>query len=294
MREIRVKSVLNRHKKRDPWFLDDYSVNPYAGCSFNCLYCYIRGSKYGKDMGASLSVKVNAPEVLEKQLKRRAERGEYGIIALATSTEPYQKIEEKTKLTRRLLEVILKYRFPVHLLTKSPLALRDMDLLRKIDREALLPQDLRERPGRGVIINYSFSTLNPALARKLEPGAPPPEARLEAMEEFSKAGFLAGVSLIPALPFLSDSQEEMERLVEETKRHGAKFLFAGALTLFGNSPYHSKSLYYEFLREHYPDLLPRYKSLFRIFPQPPKEYQRKLQILAERLCKKYGLTPGLV
>ncbi|RLF44248.1 MAG: radical SAM protein, partial [Thermoplasmata archaeon] len=107
--EIRVKSILNKHRKRDDWFLDDYSVNPYSGCSFNCIYCYIRGSKYGENMVKSLSVKINAPELLEKQLSRRAEKGKYGIISLSSSTEPYMPIEEKLKLTRRLLEIILKY-----------------------------------------------------------------------------------------------------------------------------------------------------------------------------------------
>jgi len=79
--QIQIKSILNKHKKRDNWFLDGYSVNPYSGCSFNCIYCYIRGSKYGENMAKALSIKVNAAEVLEKQLLRGAEKEEYGIIA---------------------------------------------------------------------------------------------------------------------------------------------------------------------------------------------------------------------
>jgi len=78
MRRIQVKSILNKHKKGDDWFLDDYSVNPYSGCSFNCIYCYIRGSKYGENMAETFSIKVNSPEVLERQLRRRAMRNEYG------------------------------------------------------------------------------------------------------------------------------------------------------------------------------------------------------------------------
>jgi len=170
-REIYVKSILNKHKKRDDWFSNDYSVNPYSGCSFNCIYCYIRGSKYGENMAKTLSVKLNAPEVLDKQLKRRAKKKEYGIIALSTSTEPYQTIEKETKLTRSLLEIILKYRLPVHILTKSTLVLRDLDLLEEIDEKAILPDDLKNRLNRGVIINFSISTLNEKLAKILEPGA---------------------------------------------------------------------------------------------------------------------------
>jgi len=92
--EIRVKSILNKHKKRDDWFLDDYSINLYSDCSFNCIYCYIRGSKYGENMTKTLSVKINASGLLEKQLSRKAKRGGYGDFALSSSTEPYMPIEE--------------------------------------------------------------------------------------------------------------------------------------------------------------------------------------------------------
>lgn len=78
--EIQVKSILNKTKRRDPWFLDDYTINPYSGCSFNCLYCYIRGSKYGINMEEKTAVKTNAPELLEKQLSSRAKKGQYGFI----------------------------------------------------------------------------------------------------------------------------------------------------------------------------------------------------------------------
>ena len=88
-REIQVKTVLNKTKRRDAWFLDDYTINPYSGCSFNCLYCYIRGSKYGIHMEEKLSIKANAVEVLEKQLSNRAKKGQYGIIVLSSATDPY-------------------------------------------------------------------------------------------------------------------------------------------------------------------------------------------------------------
>jgi DNA repair photolyase len=97
--EVEVKSVLNKHKKRDAWFLDDYTINPYQRCSVNCLYCYIRGSKYGENMAERLSAKVNAPEILEKQLRQRTKKNEYGFIVLASATDPYMPIEEKYRLT---------------------------------------------------------------------------------------------------------------------------------------------------------------------------------------------------
>lgn len=187
--EIQVKSILNKHKKRDDWFLDDYSVNPYSGCSFNCIYCYIRGSKYGENMAKTLSAKVNAPELLERQLSRRAKKGEYGIIALSSSTEPYMPIEERLKLTRKLLEIILKYKFPVEVATKSKLVLRDLDLLKEIDKNAIVPVDLKLKLKHGVIISFSISTLDEKLAKIVEPGAPKPIERLETMQKCKEEGF---------------------------------------------------------------------------------------------------------
>ena len=139
VKEILSKTILNKHKKRDEWFLDDYSLNPYQLCDFNCIYCHIRGSKYGKNMKQGLSAKINAPALLEKELLKRVKRKEYGFIALSSSTEPWMHIEEEYKLTRKCLEVIAKFKFPVHCLTKSTLILRDLNLLEEIDEKAILP-----------------------------------------------------------------------------------------------------------------------------------------------------------
>src|SRR5450432_2884846 len=97
IRTKEVKSVLNRHKRKDEWFLDDYSVNPYEGCGFNCLYCYIRGSKYGENMSEKLSVKSNALEILDRQLFNRAKKDQRGFVVLASATDPYMEIEKSYK-----------------------------------------------------------------------------------------------------------------------------------------------------------------------------------------------------
>ena len=129
-------------------------------------------------MEKSFSVKINAPEVLEKQLKRRAKKKEYGILLYPT--EPYQAIEKETKLTRKLLEIILKYRFHPYLI-KSTLALRDLDLLKEIDERAIFPEDLKDKLNRDMIINFSFSTLNENLAEILELEVLKPKERLKIM-----------------------------------------------------------------------------------------------------------------
>ncbi|MCP2520308.1 radical SAM protein [SCandidatus Aminicenantes bacterium Aminicenantia_JdfR_composite] len=292
--EIQVKSILNKHKKRDDWFLDDYSVNPYSGCSFNCIYCYIRGSKYGENMAKTLSVKVNAPELLERQLSRRAEKGEYGIIALSSSTEPYMPLEEKLKITRKLLKIILKYRFPVEVATKSNLVLRDLDILKEIDKKAILPSDLKPRLKHGLIILFSISTLDERLAKILEPGAPVPEKRLETMKKCKDEGLFTGMCFIPVLPFLSDSEEQLEEMIKTAKKYGADFIFVGGLTLFGNGQADSRTLYYRFLERYYPELVPKYKSLYRIFASPSKEYLKKLEERSKEICKKHNIRYKIV
>jgi len=292
--QVQVRSVLNKHKNRDAWFLDDYSINPYYGCSFNCIYCYTKGSKYGEHIMKGLSAKINAPTILEKQLKRRSRKGEYGIIALSTSTEAYMQIEEKLNLTRSILKIILRYRFPVHILTKSKLVLRDMDILKKIDENARLPKDLEQKLDHGVIISFSISTLDEKLAKILEPGAPKPTERLETMKKFKEAGFLTGVCFIPVLPFLSDSEEQLDEMVKTAAEYGADFCLIGALTLFGSGPRDCKTLYYRFLEEYYPELVPKYKKLYGNFWAPSNQYQKRLEEISRRLCEKYGVKNRII
>ena len=96
-----VKSVLNKHKKRDSWFLDDYSVNPYEGCGFNCSYCYIRGSKYGENLAEKITVKQNAVEILDKQLATRAKKNQFGFIAVGSATDAYMQVEKDLLQTQK-------------------------------------------------------------------------------------------------------------------------------------------------------------------------------------------------
>ncbi len=284
VKEIHVKTILNKHKRRDSWFLDDYSLNPYQLCQYNCLYCYIRGSKYGENMTDGLAVKINAVQLLEKELRRRALRMEYGFIALSSSTEPWQPVEEKYRITRKCLEVISKYRFPVHCLTKSRLILRDLDLLKEVSEKAILPSDLLWLR-RGALVTLSISSLNDKIAGIFEPGAPKPKERLDVLCKVREEGLYAGIAYIPVLPFISDSVEDLEEMIKTAKEHNASYVFVGALTLYG----FGKRLYYRVLEKHFPELLTRYKRLFRIFSYPSREYQSKLEKRARKICEKYGV-----
>jgi DNA repair photolyase len=294
MRQKQAKSVLNKQKQRDSWFLTEYSVNAYEGCSCNCLYCYVRGSKYGENMDNGLAVKSNVLEVLEKQLQAKAKKGQYGIVVVGSATDAYLHHEEKWRLTEGMLKLFLKYRFPVFISTKSTLVLRDVALLKQIDKAAILPEDLKASLGRGVILSTSLSMMNEQIGRMLEPGAATPIGRLKMLQQLKQQDFLCGVNAIPILPFISDTEEELEKIISSARGHGADYILVGGLTLFGKGPADSKTLYYEFLKRYDPSLIPKYEKMYGSNFFPPKKYQEELKLKAERICAKYNIRTAIL
>lgn len=273
--------------------MDDYTLNPYSGCSFNCLFCYIRGSKYGTHMEDKLGVKENAEEVLDRQLHNRAKKGQYGVIVFSSATEPYLQFEEKLMRTRNLLSIILKHRFPVHMLTRSHLIERDIDLLHQIDRTAILPQHLQHRTTRGVFVTFSFSTTDDKIAKIFEPGATPPSIRLTTLKKMLDAGFHSGVSMMPMLPYITDTGAHLHELFTTFKKLGAHYLYPAGLTLFGNETSDSRTLVFRAVEKYYPELLPRYQKLFSASDYLPAYYQQAFAKKMKELSDQYNL-PQLI
>lgn len=294
IQEIQAKTILNKKKKRDSWFLDEFTVNAYEGCSMNCLYCYVRGSKYGVNMEDALSVKINAPEVLEKQLQFRVKKQQYGFVVLSSATDAYMPVDTRYGMTKKFLELFLKYQFPVHIITKSNGVLQDIDILKNIDSNAILPDDLKTSLNRGTLITFSISSLDQNITDHLEPGAIAPLKRLEAMQKIKEAGFLTGLNCLPVLPFISDSEEKMEEMISTAKKYGADYILIGGLTLFGKDPASSKTLYYKFLERYHPHLVQQYKSLYRIWPFPPKQYHENINNIVKTLCAKYNIRNSIL
>ena len=288
-----VKSILNKHKKRDNWFLDDYSINPYEGCGFNCTYCYVHGSKYGENLAEKIVIKKDAVAILDKQLSNLAKKGQFGFITVGSATDAYMQVEEEIGLTKELLQVILKHRFPVFISTKSELIKRDLELLKQIDANAILPEDLKQNPGRGVIISFSFSTLDENLAKQLEPGAPSPQKRLETLKICSDSGFLSGVNAMPLLPYISDTDEEIEKIVAAAKQYNAKYILIAGLTLFGNDERDCKQLVFKFLRNNYPDLLEKYNKMYGSVYYSSWQYQQELKKRGDAHCERYKIKNSL-
>jgi len=294
LQQKQVKSVLNKHKQRDSWFLTDYSVNAYEGCSCNCLYCYIRGSKYGENMEAGIMVKSNVLEILEKQLHTKAKKGQYGFVTVGSATDAYMHHEEKLKFTEGILKLLLKYHFPVFISTKSKLILRDVDLLREIDKTAILPGDLNKSLNRGVILSVSVSTMEEKITNMLEPGAVTPETRLQVLQQLKKEGFLTGVNAIPILPCISDSETELEKIILATKKHEADYILVGGLTLFGEGIADSKTLYFNFLKRYDPSLVQEYEKLYGGNYFPSKQYLLELKLKSEKICAKYKIRTSIL
>ncbi|MFT5820354.1 MAG: DNA repair photolyase [Crocinitomix sp.] len=293
-KEKEVKSILNKTKKRDPWFLDDYTINLYSSCSFNCLYCYIRGSKYGLNLEQSLTVKTNAIEVLDRQLFNRAKKGKYGIIVLSSATDPYLKIEEDYQMTRQALTVILKHKFPVHMITKSSGIERDFDLLHDIDKAAVLPNDLKGKLTGGTIITYSFSTLDDKVGHIFEPGAVAPSIRLRTLEKTVKDGFLTGVSLMPLLPFISDTTEALNLFYETFKKINTAYVMPASITLFGNGKADSNTLILGAIKKHYPELENKYLKYFASGSEMPGYYKKAFKTKMEELALTYALKNRII
>ena len=289
IREIEVKSVLNRKKHRDSWFLDEYTFNPYSSCSFNCLYCYIRGSKYGENLAKSLSVKINALELLDRQMYNRAKKSEQAFVVIASATDPYLPVEEEYQITRGALELALKHRFPVHIITKSNLVERDFDLLHQIDRDAKLPIDLQESLGRGALITFSFSTIDDAIGKIFESAAPSPTSRLKTLKRTKKEGFLSGVSMMPLIPYITDTTESLHSMFAAFKEVGADYVMPATITLWGNGKSDSKTLMMKAIQKNFSELYPKYQKFFSNSDQMPTYYQKAFYNKMKELSKEYEL-----
>lgn len=303
---LEVKSILNKKKKRDSWFLDDYTINPYSACSFNCLFCYTKGSKWGNNMSDKVSIKANALDILEKQLHLRAKKQQFGFIVMSSSTDPYLHFEKDTLLTRQMLELIHKYRFPVHMITRSDLIVRDLDILHQINRDAILPPDLSTKLKDKVLITFSFSTIEQSVANIFEPGATQIEDRLQTLNTCLKEGFKSGVSLMPLLPFISDTKEQLEKTFSTFGKMKINYILPASLTLFGNERGDSKWLMFRAIEKHYPHLIEKYKSYFDHSTHLPERmnssgqsgmpdfYNQAFYKKIKELCTKYGLKDRIL
>ena len=284
-----AKSIINRNDSPDVPF--DLSVNPYRGCEHGCIYCFARpshaflGLSPGLDFESRIFVKEDAPALLAAELAKPGYVPK--AITLGANTDPYQPVERKLALTRRILEVLSQFRHPVCIVTKSALVQRDIDLLAPMAAERL------------AAVAVSVTTLDRNLARRLEPRAATPERRLETITALSSAGIPVAVLSSPMIPALNDA--ELEHILEAGAAAGA----SSAGYTFLRLPLELAPLFEEWLAEHAPDKAKHVMSLIRqsrggkaydstwgVRMKGTGPYAELLRLRFERARRRYGLERG--
>jgi DNA repair photolyase len=267
--EVRARSVLNRVPGKSPMPFR-WTINPYRGCSHACVYCFARPThRYldfdaGRDFEREIIVKVNAPEVLRVELARPSWGHEH--VALGTNTDPYQWVEGRYRLMRGIWEALRDAANPCSILTKSPLLLRDLDLMLEIAARTEFSAML------------SIPTLDEKAWRATEPHTPSPRARLEAVAELNRAGIPTGVLIAPLMPGINDAPEQIEPLLAGALEAGAQRVGGTTLHLRGEV----RDVFMEWLRRERPELVERYEQMYRGGAHAPAEERKRLAGLLRR------------
>jgi len=273
---LTARSLLNRCTGvRMPF---TWTINPYRGCEFACKYCYARYThefmemRDGVDFERKIYVKQYAAGLLRGEL-RKVKAGEE--IAIGTATDPYQPAEKRYEITRAILEELsLHTGLEIGIVTKSTLVVRDIDVLRRV------------AAGNKLFVNVTITTLKTELARILEPRAPRPDLRLDAVRKLNEAGVAAGVICAPVLPGITDSTADLEALVEATAQAHGKYIFANPLFL---KPC-SAAVFLPFLEKEFPHLVKSYRDRFASGAFVAKSYRRRISDLMAKLRQKHGIV----
>ncbi|MEX1135866.1 MAG: PA0069 family radical SAM protein [Balneolales bacterium] len=281
------KTAITRNDSPDVGF--EFSFNPYRGCEHGCIYCYARptheylGYSAGFDFESKIMVKKDAPDLLRKQLGSLKWQPQ-GIM-LSGVTDPYQPVERKLELTRACLKVLAEFRNPFSIITKNFLVTRDIEILAEMAEH------------HAVKVNLSVTTLDPELARVMEPRTSTPERRLEAIRKLTEAGVPVGVMVAPVIPALTD--HEMPAIIKAAAEAGAET--AGYVVL--RLPFAVKSLFEDWLESHFPDrkdkIISRIKDLrggkmydsnFKSRMRGEGEFSRQMNQVFKMACRKGGLN----
>lgn len=274
-RPLPSRSILNKTTSRRglPF---THAINPYRGCEFGCQYCYARYTHEFMEMAPEefekkIYFKQNAAWLLEQELKRLKPGSE---IALGTATDPYQPLERKQRVTRSLLEVFARQSgLRLGIVTKSPLIVRDLDLLKQIGK--------RNR----VAVHVTVTTTDAKLARILEPRAPRPDLRLLAVRQLRQAGVRVGVMCSPLMPGITDNRASMDAVARAASEAKASFFVSGALFL---KPC-SLPTFFAFVEKHFPGQIEAYRRRYEKSAFVSAEYRKRMAELVNAVTRKYGL-----
>ncbi len=272
---IGTRSILNRcNVPRMPF---SWTINPYRGCEFACKYCYARYTHEFMEMrdGLDFERKIYAKQHTAEQLRRDLRRVKPGEeIAIGTATDPWQPAERRYQVTRGIMEELARHRgLKLGIVTKSTLVLRDLDVLREVARRNQL------------FVNITITTLNADLARLLEPRAPRPDLRLDAVSKLVEGGLEAGVICAPVIPGITDAPCDLDALVRAVAQAGGKYIYANPLFL---KPCSAK-VFLPFLEEKFPQLVKSYQARYGERAFVDTAYRRRISGLMAKLRRKHGL-----
>jgi DNA repair photolyase len=282
VREIKAKSILLKHNKIDSWFISRYGMNLYRGCAHDCVYCDARSERYQVDgvFGEDVAVKTNAVEVLRRELRpigRRIKLKPCYVMLGGGVGDCYQLVEEQYHLTRRTLQLLFEYRWPVHILTKSILVKRDLDVIERINQQ------------NRAIVSISFSSTNDELGAVFEPHVPPPSERLKTLAFFKRKGIACGMFLLPVIPFITDTPEMIADALRKADEVGVDFVIFGGMTLKNGR---QQEHFFSLLRNNYPELLARYEQIYgeNKWGQATQEYYNTINSIFRELSRKYKVA----
>lgn len=255
IKEVECRSLLNKSA------LADYCINPYVGCQHACKYCYAesytrRFASHREAWGQFVDVKINAPTILAKEIRKKSK----GTVYISSLTDAYQPLERKYELTRKLLEILLRYQFPISIQTKSALVLRDLDLIKKFDK--------RE-------VGLTMTTLNNQISELFEPASSSVEEKLGAIKQLRESGVRTFVFFGPILPYLSD--QNLEEYLQQIVSAGVDYIYVDKLNL---KPGLWTSLHL-LLRKDYPRLCEKWKDILL----NKNDYYQKLKQQIDAACK---------
>ncbi len=268
---IKAKTILSKVKYGADWYGVDYNMNLYRGCSHGCIYCDSRSNCYHIDNFDVPRGKENALAILEKEL---AKKHDHGLIGIGAMSDTYNPKEKQYEQTRGALKIISKYNFGVAIDTKSDLVLRDLDLLKEINKK------------NNVIIKFTITTPHDDLSKIIEPNVCPSSKRLEAIKKLTDNGIYVGIMLNPVLPFITDKEEDIRLLVKLAHEHGAKFIHTYmGMTLRENQ----RDYYYEKLDKYFPNLKEKYINYYKnSYNCPVPNYKKLYKVFTEE-CDKYKI-----
>jgi DNA repair photolyase len=276
VKEIQAKTLLSHVRQPDTWFGLKYNMNLYRGCQHRCIYCDSRSECYQiEDFDGEVLVKANAIDLLHEELARKRVKGPIG---LGSMNDCYMPLEREVNLTGRALELIAQFGFTVHVMTKSDLVLRDLDMLTEISQ-------------RYATVSFTVTTADDELGKKLEPGAALVSDRFRAMRAIADRGIQTGVSLMPVLPYITDSAENIAAIVRQTHAHGGSYIIPS----FGMTMRDRQRVYYYArLDGLFPGLRQQYERAFGERYHCPANDADRLAEVFYKACERYGISPRII